>query len=272
MIDPKFMSTAPIGSPEHDEDIKAVQREAMRPRKLMIAIPCIDGKISAACAASVWAIAKDPNVELSKVWQYPCDIARARSRAVAHMLTKTDATDLLFWDADVEAEPACIIGLLGTCKDVVCAPYPFKRIDWGKVAKEVNELSGYTADQLEAAAYDYPYHLSKDARPDAKACVEVDGVPMGMTLISRTCLETMCDHYASTLLVTDKVGPMVALFLPLIVGLGTPGSMLLSEDYSFCHRWRAIGGLVHMYVGPGTPCAHHGTHRYRGSREGMLGL
>jgi len=67
--------------------------------------------------------------------------ARALSSA-AVFLEETDCTHLLFWDADVggsdpTGERACcalaLMGMLGEDVDVICAPYPRKRILWNQI-------------------------------------------------------------------------------------------------------------------------------------------
>lgn len=41
-------------------------------------------------------------------------------------------------------------------------------------------------------------------------------------------------------------------------GKRTRYDLLAGEDVSFCKRWRAIGGKVMLYIGPGTPITHLG--------------
>jgi hypothetical protein len=41
-------------------------------------------------------------------------------------------------------------------------------------------------------------------------------------------------------------------------GKRTRYDLLAGEDMSFCKRWRAIGGKVMLYIGPGTPVTHIG--------------
>jgi hypothetical protein len=241
-----------------------IGRGTAQPRKLMLATPSQSGWVHSAYAASIWAIAKDPGVELVQMWQWNEDLVRVRSRAVRKFLQETDGTDLLFVDADISFEPECVRGMIAAQKDIVGAPYPYKRIYWDKVA-ERGQIGDRTEEELEAAAYDYPYHLASQSKPDATGCATVDAAPLGLCLISRACLMMMTEHYAATLAFQDGEKKTVALFQLLI-----KDGCLLSEDYSFCHRWRGLGGDVHMYLGPGAPVTHYGMHAFRGAREGLV--
>ena len=59
------------------------------------------------------------------------------------------------------------------------------------------------------------------------------------------------------------------IFTPTNLFEGQPWRTMLSEDYSFCASWRAIGGKVMMYVGPGSPVGHIGSTVFRGTRDGL---
>jgi len=70
------------------------------------------------------------------------DLVRVRCRALRFFLEETDCTHLLFWDADVggsdpTGERACcalaLMGMLAEDVDVICAPYPRKRILWDQI-------------------------------------------------------------------------------------------------------------------------------------------
>jgi hypothetical protein len=96
---------------------------------------------------------------------------------------------------------------------------------------------------------------------------------MGFTLIKVSALEKMWDHYYDELAFDDIVGNKpyrtVALFALMFADatLPLPHRALLSEDYSFCLRWLAMGGQVHLYNGPGAPLGHIGSMRFTGTTE-----
>jgi hypothetical protein len=200
---------------------------------------------------------------------YPhADIVRARSRAVNTFLHETDATHLLFVDADIAFEPVTVAGMLEAKRDFVGCPYPRRdMVEWAKVNISPDAPP-------EAFAYYYPVVPLPEGIGDIDLdnCVEVSSLPLGMALLSRKMLKEMQDAYRMALHFSDEVTPQrkvpsVALFmLAFANGMG-PERGLLSEDYSFCQRYRQIGGKVWMYLGLGSPVDHYGEHRYRGHVE-----
>jgi hypothetical protein len=82
---------------------------------------------------------------------------------------------------------------------------------------------------------------------------------------SRAMLEKMTDHYADTLTFADRYMPQgkcVRLFDPYHF-TGSDGMRhALSEDYSFCQRWRDMGGKV--YVDVMITMGHVGKYEYAG--------
>lgn len=189
------------------------------------------------------------------------DVGRARSRAVWYALQRTGWTHILWWDADVAIQDHGIVErMLATGYDVVGAPYPRKRPGDPSIPYVPTE----------------EFRRTGEARVDSKTCLEVNALGFGFVLTSRECLERMVEEYAGEWW-TDVRGhsephEVVAIFKqihtdPVTLPDGTRFREWLTEDYSFCKRWRDIGGKVHMYVGQGTPLGHVGGHVYTAGSE-----
>lgn len=200
-------------------------------------------------------------------WQ---DIVRVRARIVQDFL-ETDATHLLFVDADTGFRSETVLGMLQVGADYVATPYPQKRIHFERLPEC---LKGHEDEPPDARLYDYSVGFPKGRAPqfDPKTCTveDISYCGLGLTLCTRECLEKMVTHYGqdSTLVFQDSSRPgaksrrTVSLFQLFI-----RDEHLLSEDYSFCTRWRDIGGVIHLYLGPGSPCAHVGEHVFVGHVE-----
>lgn len=256
--------------------------------RILIATPVYEradvGQVAAHHAAALWALARNPELgnliegtesraldlasPLGLGWS-GTDIVRSRSRMLEDFRLSPEFTHILWWDSDVIAEPSqlgvCIGGMLRADKPMVGVPYPKKFVHLDRVAKT----------GLVEAAHTYNYQNSKPQRVDDVGCIKVDRVAGGFTLVERHVVETMREHYRAdpALLYDDefdgtkKPRETVALY-QLIV----KDRVLLSEDYSFCERWAAIGGESHLYLGPGAPLDHVGGYRFRGDIRGIMNL
>lgn len=239
------------------------------------------GKYSGQYLHTLVRLARDPTVEALARVNVDTDLVRARSRAVRMFLELPDEfTHLLWWDEDVTADDdrivACLRGMIASGHDMVFVPYPRKRLHWA--AAEEAARAGRSA---EGYAVDFP-HVVDGAAVDGftsvhvvNGCAEVARCHLGFTLCSRTMLRAMVDTYWGSLsfgdVIDGRMVPTVALFQ--LIGPGDGGQELrplLSEDYSFCDRWRRMGGKTYAWLGEGAPLDHVGPYIYRGMRDGLL--
>jgi hypothetical protein len=178
------------------------------------------------------------------------DLVRVRSRML-RLAYESGATHLLMADSDVSFAPQVVAAMISTGKDFIQAPY--LRRDGG----------GYTLRALPHEREAGP----RDVQPDST--VEIEGTGLGLTLITRSCMERVLAHYGGGDLdfldVVDGLPYLTtALFQTMIAD-----HELLSEDMSFAKRWRDVGGKVWLYVGQGTPIAHYGSVCHQGRIEDL---
>ncbi len=222
------------------------------------------GGVSPNYASTIWRILRDEEIdveaslEVLDVQQWGEDLVRVRSRFVSYFLNQTSATHLLFLDSDIEMLPKTLRGMLASTKDFVACPYPKRdSIDFARVRATSSEIPS------EAVAYRYSVRLLNDALSvEPGGCADVEAMPLGCALLTRAMCQAMSEEYNE--LGFDDVGhgPSVALFQLVLENRN-----LLSEDYSFCKRYRSMGGHVYMYLGDGSPVNHMGEHRYVGNVE-----
>lgn len=204
------------------------------------------------------------NAEMGPVVVGNVDVSRARDRLARVFLHDLpDCTHLLWWDEDVVLDDVSVINkMLATGYD--CVGMPYRK----KTEKE-----------------SYPYRF---VGPDGgrvkvevdRGCVEVEHLAFGFMLTSRACLSRMWDWYKGERWHFDvyegkayeTVGMFDLIYSPVIHQGpdGMPYRVKYSEDFGFCESWRAIGGKVWMYVGPGAPAHHIGGYVYRGSVDGLV--
>ena len=246
--------------------------DAPEPKEKLLLCTPLRGRPHPEYGASVLRLSVAEDVETTAAWsllrahQWADDLVRVRSRFVRAML-ETNATRLLFVDADVSFDPAVIGGMLQTGHDFVVAPYPNRSgINFQQIASPDDPRP------VEARGYRYsmrllPGQTALDVQPNG--CAEIAGIGLGCALLSREMLETMVSHYTDLLFedVVDGARHKTAALFQLMIRDGE----LLSEDNAFCQRWRDIGGQVYAYFGPGSPVSHHGEYSFRG-HIGAFGL
>ena len=95
--------------------------------------------------------------------------------------------------------------------------------------------------------------------------MQVDGCGAGVLLIARTAIETMLQKMPDLSDPTAKANSPLAANLDRLIRAFEPlrvNGALLSEDFSFCHRWNACGGEV--WVNTAHEIEHIGLHRFKG--------
>jgi hypothetical protein len=236
------------------------------PVNLTVATPCFGGQISALYATSLFKLQsrlrRYDGFNLKVIFKDgDALITRARASLISQFLDDTNATHLLFIDADIGFEPEQVLRLVQCGADMCAAVYPIKRVDWDKVKRTVAAARPNPA----AAALHYVFEVD-----DPQAVIEKGGflkvryAGTGFLMIRRAALERMCaqyphlqfkrDHSFDAAMASDN---RFALFECMIAEDGT----YLSEDFAFCKRWTDMGGEIWVdrdsrlsHVGPATFC------------------
>jgi hypothetical protein len=211
----------------------------LRNRKLMVAIPCYDGKVNVHAAfqlaALMPAIARyGVSVQLAHI--AGCSIITKARNALAHMFMQSDCTDLLFVDADInfKVEDVLRIVALSGDKDVVAGAYP-RRADDKKFFTDIH----------------YPLEL-------ADGLLRVERVGTGFMLIRRHVLEKLeADHPEWKFWVNTEQAHHTAFF-----DFKQTAEGYIGEDYLFCDRARAAGFKI--YIDPEINLGHFGSTEFTG--------
>ena len=192
-------------------------------------------------------------------------ITRARN-SVAHQFLKTEATHLLFIDADIRFEAEHIAAMVEADVDVLCGIYPKKEINWNMVERAVK--SGVPVDQLKKHTASFVLNLLEDAREVTVAQnkpFEIMAGGTGCMLIKRAVFEKMIGLVPSY---TNDVGDLAGNIGAELIheffstSIDDASNRLLSEDYHFCFKWREAGGKIH--AAPWVKLAHIGTYIFEG--------
>lgn len=199
-------------------------------------------------------------------------VPRARNKLMAKFLDTPNLTHLFFIDADLGFPPEAIKRMIDLDEDVVAGMYPLKVIHWPQVAKKAG---AETAETLPASGLNYVGIPCKgDEREEKNGFVTGEYAGTGFMLIKREAALKMVEAYPETKFKTAQTYPPEKnpsdnnynLF-DCIVDPET--GTYLSEDFTFCHRWRKLGGKI--WLDRETTLSHIGGYTYTGDPSGQTG-
>lgn len=216
---------------------------------LHIGIPCYGGMVSEPTMTSLlrfvvlashyglrWNIDTMVNESL---------VTRARNNLMAKMMSNTEATHFMFIDADIRFQPESILQMIAADRDVIGGLYPKKSLPCNYVINLDKEtlVSGdlFTVDTMGTGFLMFKRHVYEQLCAAHPECKYVDDVNLG-----------------------QKYEPyMYSIFDTIIDEQGH----YLSEDWTFCRRWRALGGKIWAH---GKVLLNHiGHYEYNGDLDKM---
>ena len=178
------------------------------------------------------------------------DLSLARSKIFGNFL-RSEHTHLMCIDSDMGFHYDDVVRLLLMKKDFVGAAGPKKT---SKLEFAANNCSDDGSEL-------FPHETDPDT--GLVSCTEVGAA---FVLISKHCAEVMADFYQDLIFDGDGDVKEYAIYDPMIVG--TTKKRRLSEDFAFCHRWRALGGKIWLL--PDVHLTHAGRAVWEGSLSQAL--
>lgn len=215
---------------------------------LVIATPCYGGVLTVPYFnAALKTVQELRAADVPHVWLTASNdslVSRARNTCVAWALARPETSHLLFIDADIDWPEGAIVRLLERDRDIVAATYPMKV-----------EPSQWTFAPLLPSI--------EELEVDEAGLVEIAACGAGFLLIKRSVFERMMAahpelRYEGSGSSTPGAEPYLHDFFSVRIVDGT----LLGEDFSFCRRWRDLGGQI--WLDPTIILGHHGGRRYVG--------
>lgn len=241
--------------------------------EVFIATPCYGGLVTQGYMQSVLSLMKhagESGFDLT-IGMLGNDalITRSRNTLLAKFLNETKASHILFIDADISFEAHQVSRMLLADKDVVAGIYPLKVLHWDHRA-QARVLHG---EALDTAALLYVGLLCPGNQR------EMDGTfatavycGTGFMMIARKAVEQMISAYPHTRYRTIHAFPLPAIDMDqyaLFDCMIDPQSgEYLSEDFTFCRRWREIGGKI--WLDQQSALTHSGTHDFHGDMATRL--
>jgi hypothetical protein len=186
-------------------------------------------------------------------------IQRGRNTIAYHFLN-TNATHLMFIDADIKFNPEDIAKMLFSDKELIIGPVPLKGIDWEQV--RVAALSGKQNLYSHTGVFNIN-HLPGHSMISSNEPFEIEHGGGAFMLIKREVFQALIPHTPTYINGGRSIpnGAEVHDFFRVEINPNT--RHLLSEDYFFCESYRKIGGKV--WCAPWVQTGHFGSYLFNGN-------
>ena len=220
---------------------------------LVIATPVHDGRLDSAFCKSLEATKELLTAHGAKVQyiedKHCADIYLTRTRLLGTFLRLKDPqpTHMIFIDSDQDWNPIDICHMLMLNRDFLAAAGPRKKYPIDFAFQLCDDQSN-------------PLPLMHEIETNV---AEVTAVGAAFMMITRSCAQRIVDAHPELEFDFSDTIVECAVFDPIIVNVGPEyPRRRLSEDYSFCYRWRKLGGKIEVLLS--VRLGHTGAHRFEG--------
>jgi hypothetical protein len=250
------------------ENVPAI--EAKKPAKLFVATPMYGGMCVGGYTMGILNTVQAfmPH-GIQMYYSYMMNeslITRARN-GLAYDFLQTDATHLMFIDADISFNPEDIVRMIAADKDIICGLYPKKEINWHLVEQAIK--SGVDYKDLPNYTGSFVVNLvggATETTGNINEPMEIDNGGTGFMLIKRGVFEALKDKVPTytndMILIVDKNPVKKIIHEYFATSIDETSNRLLSEDYHFCKLARQNGFKV--YAAPWARLVHTGTYMFSG--------
>jgi hypothetical protein len=234
--------------------------------RILIGTPVLGGLVGMTYAESLFNLrgALDQHgIQCSFMFTSSSDLEMSRNHIASDAMAE-GYTHLFFVDADMAFRPSALLRMLSANRPVIGAISVRKKLD----------LLAMLDDARKADTQDPAWKRKVISRRmifsgDPLDTVSVEGgiarfnaIGMAVTLIETTALRRMVEDLALKPLAPFAQATKYPLY-GFFNRTTDPAGKLLSEDFSFCARWRACGGDIWVLLDE--PILHAGTYVYGGN-------
>lgn len=260
--------------------------------KIIVGTPCYGGNLHNGYFNSMINLVKyftllDIKYEIVTIGNESL-IPRARNGIVAKFMADTDATHLMFIDADITFQWENIVQLILHDKDLSGGCYPKKMINWDKVRHNIVTNPKIDDNLLIAKSVDYVFNpiYNKVVGDNGEVkltsqiqngLISVKDIGTGFMLIKKSVIEIMMYKYDNFKYVNNVAGyssgndsKIKEYFYTLFdTEIDPISKVYLSEDYLFCKRWIECGG--ECWLDLSCNLNHTGSMDYKGAVSLSIG-
>ena len=199
-------------------------------------------------------------------------ITKARNILVERFL-KSQATHLLFLDADLGFDADDVVRMIQQDKDIIGGQYAKKKINWEVVKNVVKGNPDIPGPAINAVVAESTFKPVGDTLTfNINEPVEVESIATGLMLVKREVFEKMAKELPDIKIISGGSETMDPKTMTRItdphreahayfdVSIDPVSRAYTSEDFTFCKRWRELGGQI--WLAPWTRTVHVGTYEY----------
>ncbi|QHI96488.1 hypothetical protein GT348_09020 (plasmid) [Aristophania vespae] len=240
--------------------------------KILLATPCYGGMVTTEYMLSVIGYASAGQSVPMTIMHIGDDamITRARNTLISNFFFKSDCTHILFVDADIGFHANAPTRLFQAGKDVIAGMYPLRDRFWDKQTKD-NILHG---ESQQTASLRYVGETSEIHNMVGQGpLLKSPYAGTGFMMISRKAIAAMIRAYPETeyrRIDAPDDGSGIKHFALFDGSIDPETGTYLSEDYTFCKRWRDIGGEI--WLDTSLELTHNGRASFAGKPSTRVGI
>lgn len=223
---------------------------------VFIATPMYGGMATAAYTSSLAqtpAIFMRNGLDLCYMYRVNDSVVASARNNLTHQFLESQATHLMWIDADIGFNPIDIVSMVYADKDVVCGIYPKKEIEWKRVVQAVKD--GVPPEKLNGHVGSFVVNLianSADDRVSSDELFEIAGGGTGFMLIKRRVFDALSND------VPGYVQEQAIIKEFYSTCIDPDSGEFMTEDYHFCRLARNQGFKI--YAAPWVHLSHTGTY------------
>ncbi|MGI9482521.1 MAG: hypothetical protein ACR2OR_09210 [Hyphomicrobiales bacterium] len=229
--------------------------------KIFLSLPTADGKLEVKTSysnTSIRLMLQNSGIPSDETAISNSETVEARN-VIAHGFLDSDATHLLTVDSDMKVDPMFVKKMIELRKPFIGVATPARGIDLEKFYENSRKYDDFQTAYVNTLKFvgSFSESVDKDAE-----FIKADYVGGGLVLVSREVFKSIIESGQ-----VESVGPrhMISEFHYGFYNQLWRDELqnYHSEDFSFCERWRRVGGEIWCYVGPGI--GHIGSVMFEGT-------
>jgi hypothetical protein len=252
------------------------QAEAPKQKSVFIATPMFGGQCNYMYMISlINLLTKLSQAGIPAMFEVAANeslITKARNILVEGFL-RSQATHMLFIDADLGFDADDVVRMIQADKDIIGGQYAKKKMNWDAVKHVVSSRPEIPPHAINAVIAESTFKPVGDQLSfNINEPVEVESIATGMMLINRRVFTEMAARMPEIKILSGGSETMDPKTMTRVadgtreahaffdVSIDAATRAYTSEDFTFCKRWRQLGGQI--FLAPWTKTVHVGTYEY----------